>query len=171
MSINFNTFYKACLCYYTYTQRFISDIILENGSVRSNQAALGVIDFVFIPRGTLQGRHECRRICVVPKDHDGKQGSTGKLLSTLASDPSADTKPPERKKWDKSEWEAKAKEKDAKYKEQAIEAEKSMAKGTFTNNRFRMAVLTLVKVSSPNSEIMMIDPSRLNHYKLGKLLI
>jgi hypothetical protein len=36
---------------------------------------------------------------------------------------------PERKKWDKSEWEAKAKEKDAKYREQAIEAEKSMAKG------------------------------------------
>ena len=67
-------------------------------------------------------------------------------MSTLAPDPSADNKPPERKKWDKSEWEAKAKEKDAKYKEQAIEAEKSMAKGTFTNNRFGMAVLTLVKV-------------------------
>lgn len=39
--------------------------------------------------------------------------------------------PPERKKWDKSEWEAKAKEKDQRYKEQAIEAEKSMAKGSY----------------------------------------
>lgn len=54
MSINFNTFYKACLYYYTYTQRFISDIILENSSVRSNQAALGVIDFVFISQSALQ---------------------------------------------------------------------------------------------------------------------
>jgi U4/U6.U5 tri-snRNP component SNU23 len=44
-------------------------------------------------------------------------------------DNQADIQLPERKKWDKSEWEAKAKEKDAKYREQAIEAEKSMAKG------------------------------------------
>jgi hypothetical protein len=48
---------------------------------------------------------------------------------SLESHRQANIQLPERKKWDKSEWEAKAKEKDAKYREQAIEAEKSMAKG------------------------------------------
>ena len=37
--------------------------------------------------------------------------------------------PPERKKWDKGEWEAKAKEKDRMYAERAKESEAAMKEG------------------------------------------
>lgn len=39
---------------------------------------------------------------------------------------------PERKKWDKGEWEAKAKEKDKLYADRAKEAEAAMKEGTFS---------------------------------------
>lgn len=42
-----------------------------------------------------------------------------------------DPQPPERKTWDKSEWEAKAKEKDQRYQDRAKAADDSLKQGQF----------------------------------------
>ena len=88
-------------------------------------------DYIILP---------CTHITIAMTESKGAPVS---LRGPMRSTRKANGQLPERKKWDKSEWEAKAKEKDAKYKEQAIEAEKSMAKGQFPTQAYVPALMSV----------------------------
>lgn len=78
--------------------------------------------------------HSCISHTLIPTSnyqHDGEQRCSGESplrCDSLQAWANRDQLP-ERKKWDKSEWEAKAKEKDKMYADRAKEAEAAMKEG------------------------------------------